>query len=554
MAALQHNVVSLQAPRKVRRSDISPVIPLPLPQNVPPPAFTPLTSGQKLLVTTGLTGSFLVNLSAQFVTTNIADLQGGIGATPDEASWISTVYTMASFAGIIASGPLIKTFGLRRYLIANALLFSLAALACLLIAKLDAIIAFRFIQGLAAGAFGPVAFISVFMVMSGRRLPLGLTLLGFVLLCPGTLGPTMAGYIEDSFGWRSFFFIQLLIGAALVTAAICVLPKQPVSWSGLSTDWMAILMLSAALGFLVVVLSQGTRRFWFDNDMIVWCTAACVSAWAGFIFLCRFSPLPIIAPRLLLARSFGIPIALNLVFRAGFVVTGYLVPLFLGTIQGYRPLQVAGLLGWAVIAQLAILPVVWTLLQRFDGRLVMGFGLLLCGIGTALGIAGTGSSSGEQFQAMVIVFAVGQLFFLVPDLLIGVRSLTPPDLPTASLAFNMTTLGGTTLGTALVSHLVTEREKFHSNILTENLSLYDPAVSDRIAGIAASLGSRFVDDAAATARAVSLVGLNARKEAWVLAFNDGFLAVAVILTISAAGVLAIGKSPALRYSTTGEAK
>ena len=554
MPTPQHNVVSFPAPRQVRPSEAGAVIRLPLPQNVTPPAAMSLTVGQKLLVTTGLAGSFLVNLSAQFVTTNIADLQGGIGATPDEASWISTVYTMASFAGIVVSGPLIKTFGLKRYLTANALVFSLAALACLLIAELDAIIAFRLIQGLAAGAFGPVAFISVFMVMGGRRLPLGLTLLGFVLLFPGTLGPTMSGYIEDSFGWQSFFFIQALIGATLAVAAMSVLPRQPVSWSGLKTDWIAILMLSAALGFLVVVLSQGTRRSWFDSDMIVWCTAACLSAWAGFIFLCRFSPLPIIAPRLLLARSFGIPIALNLVFRAGFVVTGYLVPLFLGTVQGYRPLEIAGLLGWAVIAQLAMLPVVWGLLQRFDSRSVMGLGLLLCGIGTALGIAGTGSSSGDQFQAMVIVFAVGQLFFLVPDLLIGAGSLTPPDLPTASLAFNMTTLGGTTLGTALVSHLVTEREKFHSNILTENLSLYDPGVSDRISGIAASLGSRFVDDAAAMARAVSLVGLNARKEAWVLAFNDGFLAVAVILTISAAGVFAIGKSPALRYSTKGEAK
>jgi DHA2 family multidrug resistance protein len=553
MAALKHNIVSLPAPRLAGPS-VAEGSQLPLPQKVTLAAITPLTGSQKLLLATGLTGSFLINMSAQFVTTNIADLQGGIGATPDEASWISTVYTMASFAGIIASGPLIKTFGLKRYFTANAVVFSLAALACMLIDQLNAIIVFRFIQGLAAGGFGPVAFTSVFIVMGGRRLPMGLTLLGFVLLFPGTLGPTMSGYVEDSFGWQSFFFIQVLIGAVLAMAAISFLPRQPVSLIGLKTDWTAILMLSAALGFLVIVLSQGTRRFWFDNDMIVWCAVACVSAWAGFIFLCRFSPLPIITPRLLLTRSFGIPIALNLVFRAGFVVTSYLVPLFLATVQGYRPLEIAGLLGWAAMAQLAALPLVWGLLQRFDSRVIMGLGLLLCGIGTALGIAGTGLSSGDQFQTMVVVFAVGQLFFLVPDLLIGAGSLTPPDLPTASLAFNMTTLGGTTLGTALVSHLVTEREKFHSNILTENLSLYDPVVFDRITGIATSLGSRFVDDAAATARALSLVGAIARKEAWVLAFNDGFLAVAVILTISAAGVLAIGKSPALRQRTKGEAK
>src|SRR5688572_21490353 len=88
-----------------------------------------LTRERVLFLATSLAGSFLVTLSAQFISANIADVQGGNGLSADEASWITTVYTMASFAGIIASGTLIRAFGPSRYAAANALIFGAMALA-----------------------------------------------------------------------------------------------------------------------------------------------------------------------------------------------------------------------------------------------------------------------------------------------------------------------------------------------------------------------------------------------------------------------------------------
>ena len=99
------------------------------------------------------------------------------------------------------------------------------------------------------------------------------------------------------------------------------------------------------------------------------------------MFLARFSPLPIIAPRLLLARTFGIPIGLNLAFRAALVVTAFLVPQFLAVVHGYRPLEVAKLMLWAAIPQLLVLPLAWRLMHLVDTRAVMALGLVLCASG-----------------------------------------------------------------------------------------------------------------------------------------------------------------------------
>jgi DHA2 family multidrug resistance protein len=495
-----------------------------------------------------MAGSLLVSLSAQFPSANIADLQGGLFSTPDEASWVLTVYAMASLVGVVTSGVFIRTLSIGRYMVVSALVFAAAALACATGPDLGVMIGLRAVQGFAAGGFGPAAFVAAFMVAGpgGPRLPFVVTLLAFVLLFPATVGPVISGFVEDSFGWQALFLIQAGIGAALAFAARAGVPHKKPDWSALKTDWAAVILLSVAVATLILVFNQGTRRFWFESDLIVWCTAACIGATAGFAFLARFSPVAIIVPRLLLTRKFGIPVGLNLAFRAALVVTAYLVPQFLAVVHGYRPLEIAKLTLWAVIPQIFALPLVWRLMHYVDTRAVMALGLVLCAAATALAVDATALFAADQFSLTLVLFAVGQLLFLAPALVVGSSGLKFSDLPTASVFFNLTTLGGTTMGVGLVSHLATEREKFHSSVITENVSLYDALDAGRVARLAEALASRLADDAGATAQAVALFAGTARREAWVLSFDDAFLVVAAVLVFTALGVVAIGRSPPLR--------
>jgi MFS transporter, DHA2 family, multidrug resistance protein len=510
-------------------------------------AASPLTQEQIRFLAVGMAGSLLVSLSAQFPSANIADLQGGLFSTPDEASWVLTVYTMASLVGVVTSGLFIRSLSIGRYMVVSAIVFATTALACASGPDLSVMIGLRAIQGFAAGGFGPAAFFAAFVVAGpgGSRLPFVVTLLAFVLLFPSTLGPVVSGFVEESFGWRMLFLVQAGIGVAIAFGAGAYVPQKQAEWSALKTDWAAVILLSVAVATVVLVLSQGTRRFWFESDMIVGCTAASIGAWAGFFFLTRFSPVPIIAPRLLLIRKFGVSIGLNFAFRIGLVVTAYLVPQFLAVVQGYRPLEIAKLLLWAAIPQLFALPLAWRLMHLVDTRAAMALGLLLCAVATALAIDTTSIVAADQYRLTLVLFAVGQLLFLAPALVVGSSSLKLPDLPTASVFFNLTTLGGTTMGVGLVSHLATEREKFHSNIITESVSLYDSLEADHVAHIAEALANRLTDDSGATAQALALLAGSARREAWVLSLGDAFLVVAAMLLVSALGVVAIGRSPPL---------
>jgi DHA2 family multidrug resistance protein len=298
------------------------------------------------------------------------------------------------------------------------------------------------------------------------------------------------------------------------------------------------------------VASQGTRRFWFDADVIVWSTVASIAAWSGFAFLFRWSPLSIIEIGALRKRRFGVPILLNLYFRAGLVVTAYLVPVFLATVQGYRPLQQSSLLAWMLVPQLLAFPLAWRALHLVDSRAVIATGLVLCGAGTALAIGNTNLVGGEHFHATLVLFGLGQTLFLVPTLVVGAMSLEPRELPTASIVFNVTTLGGGVLGTGLLSHVVTEREKFHSNVIAEGVSIHQAIDAGRVAALSEAVGSHVADGTLASLRAVALTASQARREAWVLAFNDGFALVAVALVAGALAAVAIGRcAPLVRWNT-----
>jgi DHA2 family multidrug resistance protein len=511
--------------------------------------LAPIPRDRVLLLATALLGYLLINSSGQFVGSNLVDVQGGIGASADEASWLNTAYVMALFGGIVCSSALIATFGLRRYLAASALLFGVAALACAAAPPLPLMIGLRAIQGFAAGGLGPIAFVAIFTTTAGPRLPFGLSLLALVLLLPATFGPAMSGLLEDRLGWEGLFLIQAAIGAAVASASTLLMPASPIGWAALRRDWTSLLLLSVALAATLLVLGQGTRRYWLDSALIAWTLAIGAGAWAGFLLALWRSPMPIISFALLGRRGFIVPISLNLLFRIGLASTAFLIPQYLVVVQGYRPLELGNLFLWAAIPQLLAYPLTWWLLKQVDGRWVIAAGLVLFGLSAILASDGTSLAAADQLRVVMMLGGAGQVLFLVPNLIAGGGQLTAPDGPTASLLFNATTIGGTNLGVALATELVTERHKFHLGALAESAAAYGPKL-DRIEALAQGFASHVGDDSIAGARGIAILAASLRREAWVLSFNDGFLLVGAVVIAAAAGLLLVPSQPPLGGSLT----
>ncbi len=517
-------------------------------------ATASVTGGHRpeAVVATALAGAFIANMTTQFVGTSLADIQGGVAASADEASWVTTAYTVANLVGIVAAPTLLRTFGLRRYFVTSAAVFAACAWWCALAPGLTALVAARILQGLAGGAFGPIAFSAVFVMLKGPRVALGIALLAFVLLVSVNAGPALAGPIEAALGWRGLFVAQLWAAVLLALAGSRWMPASAsVNREALRIDWGAAALLAVAVGGLMLVFSQGTRRFWLESPMVAWTLSLSVGAWLGFAVAHWLSSAPILSMSKLRERRFGLAIVLNFVFRTSFAATVYLLPLLLASTQAYRPLQVSNVLWWSLLPQIAAFPLVWKLLHRHDSRSIMVAGLLLCGLALWIASRSTSQVGGEQLQLSLVLLGIGQMLFLVPTLLVGALGLDLAHGPTATIAFNLTTVGGTTVGVGLVTHFVTEREKFHSSVLVDRVSWLDDQVGERLTTLGTAWSTR-VGDEVASRGALAQLAAGVRREAWLLAMNDAFALIAVALVLAALGVALIGRSPPLSYASQAD--
>jgi DHA2 family multidrug resistance protein len=156
-----------------------------------------------VVLSAALLGAFTSGLGVQMVNSAISDIGGAVRATPDEASWISTAYSVGEIAMIPLAGMLTQVLGLRRFMVALCLLFMATALASAVLVSLQAEIALRAAQGMLAGGFGVVAFGTIFRVFPVKGRAFGLMLLTLVQTVPSNLGAVLAGWLTAGVGWEA---------------------------------------------------------------------------------------------------------------------------------------------------------------------------------------------------------------------------------------------------------------------------------------------------------------------------------------------------------------
>ncbi|HSG63074.1 MAG TPA: MFS transporter, partial [Pseudomonadales bacterium] len=106
----------------------------------------------------GLIGAFMAILDIQITNASMKEIQGSLGATLEEGSWIATAYLVAEMIAIPLSGWLSNGLSTRRYLLWTTSAFIVASVLCSLSWNLESMIAFRALQGFFGGALIPLAF------------------------------------------------------------------------------------------------------------------------------------------------------------------------------------------------------------------------------------------------------------------------------------------------------------------------------------------------------------------------------------------------------------
>ncbi len=511
-------------------------------QSRPAAPTTPAVSTKTWIAVFGATlGAFMAVLNIQIVNASLADIQGAIGAGIDDGGWISTSYLIAEIVVIPLSGWLAQVFSIRIYLLTNAVLFLTLSVACAFAQDLPQMIVLRAVQGFTGGVLIPMAFTLIITLLPKAKQPVGLALFALSATFAPAIGPTIGGYLTENWGWEYIFYVNLVPGAIMIGMLYFSLEAKPMKLSLLREgDWSGIVTMAIGLSALQTVLEEGNKDDWFGSPFIVKLSVIAALALAAFLWIELTTKKPLLNLRLLVRRNFGFGILANFLLGVALYGSVYVLPVYLSRIQGYNAEQIGMVLAWTGLPQLFLIPLVPQLMKRFDARLIIGVGFVLFAASNFMNIFMTTNYAADQLFWPNVVRAIGQALVFAPLSAVATAGIEAENAGSASGLFNMMRNLGGAVGIAMLQTFLTKREQYHSNVLTQSVSLLEQATRTRIEQLTQYFMNHGVaDHAEAAHRAAVAIGKVIQKQAYILAFSDTFylLGVALIVALMAALLL-----------------
>jgi DHA2 family multidrug resistance protein len=488
-------------------------------------------------------GAFMAVLNIQIVNASLADIQGAIGAGTDDGGWISTSYLIAEIVVIPLSAWLARVFSVRIYLLTNAILFLVFSVACAFAANLQQMIILRAIQGFSGGVLIPMAFTIIITLLPKPKQPIGLALFALSATFAPAIGPTIGGYLTENWGWEYIFYVNLVPGLLMIGMLWASLDRAPMNLSLLAKgDWPGIITMAIGLAALQTVLEEGNKDDWFGSPFIVRLSVIAAVSLTLFLIIELRAAHPLLNLRLLVRRNFGFGIIANFLMGVALYGSVFILPIYLTRIQGYNSEQIGMVLAWTGIPQLILIPLVPRLMKRVDARLLIIVGFALFAASNFMNVFMTGDYASDQLFWPNIVRAVGQALAFTPLTAIATAGIEPENAGSASALFNMMRNLGGAVGIAALQTFQTKREQFHSNILTDSVSLFEEATRVRIANLTTYFMNHGVSDQAlATHKAIVAIGASLRKQANIMSFSDTFFLLGVVLVIALIASLLLKK-------------
>lgn len=489
-------------------------------------------------------GAFIAVLNIMITNSSLKEIQGALSATLHEGSFISTAYLTAEVIVIPLTGWLVQVFGLRRFVLSTSAVFMMATLACAMAWNLESMLVFRTIAGFAGGSFIALSFTVILTLLPPSKQPLGIAMFSLTATQAPSIGPTLGGYLTEHIGWQSIFYMQIVPTMLMFAILWWGLEKTKGNRSLLRTgDWTGIIMLSVALGAMIIILEEGNRLDWFESDAIVRASMFAGGCFLIFLYRQLWGNNAFINLRLFQRWNFTLANILGVILGLGLYGTIFITPLYLAQIQDYNAWQTGVTMMWFGFPQLIMVPVLVKLMKTVDPRHLVAVGCVVFGWSCLININMNAEYAYEQLLLANFIRGIGQPLISIPLAVIATVGIEQAQIGSASGLYNLTRNLGGAIGIAFLATFLSVRQQFHSSHIVENISLYNPLTVDRLQDLQRYFTTLGADTLLAQEQALRAVDAIARRESYVMAYNDAFYFVGAAFWIGAALTYMIRKKP-----------
>jgi DHA2 family multidrug resistance protein len=476
--------------------------------------------------------TFMEVLDTTVVNVSLPHIAGSLSASVDEAAWALTSYLVANAIILPMTGWIANYFGRKRTLLAAVFGFTTASFLCGLAPSLPMLIFFRIIQGATGGALQPLSQAVMLEAFPPQDRGKAMAFWGLGIVVAPMLGPVIGGWLTDNYSWRWVFYINLPVGlASVIMTRLFIFDPPYIRRSNRGIDYWGIGMLALGIGALQVVLDKGQEEDWFASHWMTALAMAAGVALIGFLIHELRTRDPVVHLRVFKNRTYSAGVFLMTVL--GFVLYGsmLLLPIFLQTLLGYPALNAGIAMAPRGLGSFLMMPVVGTVLGRFDPRKVLAVGL----VGAAwtlydLSLLNLNAGYWDIFWPQFIQGASLALLF-VPLTTATMDPIPKEEMGNATSMFNLMRNVGGSIGIASSTTYLFRRQQFHTNLLGSHVTPYSPQAQAMLRAMEANMTAHGADPVTASHQSYAAMWGLVQRQAAMGSFVDTFRAMAVVFLL-----------------------
>jgi DHA2 family multidrug resistance protein len=433
-----------------------------------------------------------------------------------------------------------RLFGQKRLYLFCLVLFVIGSALCGMASSLPALIFFRVIQGLGAGALQPTEQAILRQTFPPKEQGMAMAVFAMAVMIGPALGPTLGGYIVDNWSWPWIFYINVPVGILayfmvrrfvheapdLVAANRAMAEKQRKNM-----DWLGIALLSVGLACLQYVLEEGGRKDWFDSPLITALTLISLFVLAAFVIRELTAPVPAVDISLFKDKVFLSGTLVGSVMFAMLMAVTFLLPVFMQELLGFNAMQSGLALMPRSLVMFVATPIVGKLYNKVSPRGTVAFGVVLFAISAYQMSHYTLMTSASGVWSVLVIQGVAFSCLFVPLTTVALASIPRHRMPDATGLNSLLRQIGGSVGLAIFATRIESFAATAAAGINAHLVAGRPEVMQRLGGMAQMLQARGFDAASAQQAARRALQGAVMQQSMVLTFEKLFLLAGILFLV-----------------------
>ncbi len=404
-----------------------------------------------------LLGTVMTILDQTVVNVALSTLEKDFNATLSDIQWVVTAYSLSLAAVIPMSGWLADRFGAKRVFIISEVLFTVGSALCGLAWSHTALIGFRILQGVGGGLIMPVGMAMLMGISRPDQRGRLMAVMGVPMLLGPALGPTLGGWLIQSYSWRLIFYINVPIGilGSILAAMVLRGARGPRQGSG-RLDFGGLLLVTPAVVGMVYGLSQPSTYGWGSWQTLL----PLLGGAALLVVFCLYElrqAEPLIDIRVFHDAAFSAAMALSILIGFGLFAAMVLLPLFLQQVQGYGAFDTGLILAAQGVGAAAVMPAAGILTDRIGAAKIVPIGLVAITISSLMLTGLTPDTDKWTFIWILVLRGVGMGFTMMPAMSSAYVTLRPHQIARATSVTNVVQRVSSGFGVAVMATILTNR-------------------------------------------------------------------------------------------------